>query len=51
MITALVAIEVDREKIHAAAEQLTQMEVVHEVYSVTGRWDLMAEIHSTDSRQ
>lgn len=42
MVTAIISLNVKRENITAVAEKLADMEGVSEVYSVTGRWDLVA---------
>ena len=42
MVTAVVLLRVAREKIVAVAETLAEMDGVTEVYSVSGRYDLVA---------
>lgn len=42
MITAIVMIQVDNDRIPEVAEQLAAVDGVSEVYSVTGRIDLIA---------
>lgn len=42
MITAIVFVQVDNERIAQVAEQIASLEGVSEVYSVTGRIDLVA---------
>ena len=42
MVTAIVLLEVDRERITEVAEQLAELPGIAEVYSVTGRFDLVA---------
>ena len=44
MVTALVLMNVDRDKINAAADTLADMAGISEVYSVAGRYDLVAVI-------
>jgi DNA-binding Lrp family transcriptional regulator len=44
MVTALVLLNVERDKINAVAEQLTAIQGVTEVYSVAGRYDLAVVI-------
>ncbi len=44
MITAIVAIQVDVAKINEAAEAISEIEGVSEVYSVTGDIDLLAMV-------
>lgn len=44
MITAIVLIQTEREKINRVGEQLAHTEGVVEVYSVSGRYDLVAVI-------
>jgi DNA-binding Lrp family transcriptional regulator len=40
MVTALVLLNVERDKINTVAERLTGIQGVTEVYSVAGRYDL-----------
>ena len=42
MVTAHVLLNVERDKIHNVAEQLVDTEGIAEVYSVGGRYDLIA---------
>lgn len=42
MVTAIISLNIKRDKITSVAEKLADMEGVSEVYSVTGRWDLVA---------
>ncbi len=42
MITSIVLINTERTKINEVAEQLTEMEGISEVYSVSGNYDLIA---------
>lgn len=44
MVTALVLLNVEREQIHRVAEQLAELPGISEVYSVAGRYDLVAVI-------
>jgi DNA-binding Lrp family transcriptional regulator len=44
MVTALVLIRVQRDKVNDVADQLASMKGVSEVYSVAGRYDLVAII-------
>lgn len=44
MVTAIVLIKAERDKINDVAEKLADLEGVSEVYSVTGRYDLVAVI-------
>lgn len=44
MVTAIVLLNVARDRIHAVAETLADVPGVSEVYSVAGRWDLVAII-------
>ncbi len=41
MVTAIVALKVDRMKVNDVAAQLSEMKDVTEVYSVNGRLDLI----------
>jgi DNA-binding Lrp family transcriptional regulator len=42
MVTAVVLIEAETPKINTLAEQLVEIEAVSEVFSVAGRYDLVA---------
>jgi DNA-binding Lrp family transcriptional regulator len=42
MVTAIIFLNVDRNQINDVAEKLTDMQGVSEVYSVGGRFDLIA---------
>jgi hypothetical protein len=44
MVTALVLLNVERAQIHQVAEQLADVPGISEVYSVAGRYDLVAVI-------
>lgn len=44
MITAFVLIKTDAHHIPEAAEEISALEGVSEVYSVTGEWDLIAVV-------
>lgn len=44
MVTALVLLNVERAQIHQVAEQLAELPGISEVYSVAGRYDLVAVI-------
>ncbi|MDP4209757.1 MAG: Lrp/AsnC ligand binding domain-containing protein [Bacteroidota bacterium] len=44
MTTAIVLINAERTKINSVGEQLASIEGISEVYSVTGRFDLIAII-------
>ena len=47
MVTAITFLNVERGKIHDVAEQLVDIDGVSEVYSVGGRYDLIAIIRVT----
>ena len=49
MVTAQVLLNVARDRIHAVAEELAGMEGISEVYSVSGRYDLVAVIRVKDN--
>ena len=51
MVTALVLLEVHRDKVNEIADKLAAMEEVSEVYSVAGRYDLAAVIRVTDNER
>ncbi|MCC9193533.1 Lrp/AsnC ligand binding domain-containing protein [Arthrobacter sp. zg-Y916] len=42
MITAFVLIQTDSARIPECAEEISEIEGISEVYSVTGEWDLIA---------
>lgn len=42
MITAFVLIKTDATRIPEAAQEISELEGIREVYSVTGEWDLIA---------
>ena len=42
MVTAIILLNVERDKVNDIAEQLADMEAISEVYSVGGRYDLVA---------
>lgn len=44
MVTAIILINVERDKVNSVAEQLVEFEGVSEVFSVTGRYDLIANV-------
>lgn len=44
MLTALILINVEKGEIHNVAEEISQMEEMVEVYSITGPYDLMAKV-------
>lgn len=44
MVTAMILLNVQRNKINEIAEQLASMADVSEVYSVTGNYDLVAVV-------
>jgi DNA-binding Lrp family transcriptional regulator len=49
MITGLVFLKVERNKINTVAETLAEMDGITEVYSVGGRLDLIAVIRTKDN--
>ena len=44
MVTAITLMNVERDKINTVAEQLVDLEGISEVYSVSGRYDLISVI-------
>lgn len=42
MVTAIILIQAERNKINDVAEQLAEMDGISEVYSVSGTYDLVA---------
>lgn len=51
MTTALVMLNVQRDKINSVGEQLAGMEGITEVFSVSGRYDLIALIRVSTNEQ
>jgi len=49
MVTAIVALKVDRKKVNEIASQLSSMKGITEVYSVSGRYDLIAIVRTKDN--
>lgn len=50
MVNAVVLIEAEADKITDLAEQLVEIEGVHEVFSVAGRYDLVAIIRVAENQ-
>ncbi len=44
MVTGIILIRAVREKVHDVAQQLVGLKEVSEIYSVAGRWDLVAMV-------
>jgi len=51
MVTALVLVNVARDRVNAVAETLADMEGISEVYSIAGRYDLSVIIRAKDNDQ
>jgi DNA-binding Lrp family transcriptional regulator len=51
MITALVLLKVQRDKVNEIAEKLAEMDEITEVYSTAGRYDLAAVIRVADNEK
>ena len=51
MVTALVLLNLDRNQIKEVSQKLVDMEEVSEVYSVAGRYDLVAIIRVKNNEQ
>ncbi len=51
MVTAIVLLNVERDRINRVAETITEMEGVSEVYSVGGRVDLVAVVRVAGNEQ
>ncbi len=49
MVHAIVLLQVDREKINATAEILSEIKGISEVYSVAGPYDLVAIVRIKDN--
>ncbi|MCP4727418.1 MAG: Lrp/AsnC family transcriptional regulator [bacterium] len=48
MITVLVLMNVEKDKVNNVAEQIAQIDGVREVYSVAGRYDLVVLLQAED---
>ncbi|MCW9012600.1 MAG: Lrp/AsnC ligand binding domain-containing protein [Gammaproteobacteria bacterium] len=44
MVTSIILLNIQRNKVNEVAEQLTEMQGISEVYSVTGNYDLVAVV-------
>ncbi|KAF0180734.1 MAG: hypothetical protein FD164_1722 [Nitrospirae bacterium] len=51
MVTAMVLLTVQRDRVNAIAEQLVGLDGISEVYSVAGGYDLVAIIRARDNEQ
>lgn len=51
MVTALVLLNVARDKVNEVAEKIADMEGVTEVYSVAGRYDLAVVVRVKDNER
>jgi len=51
MVTAMVLLNVQRNKVNPVAEALAEMDGISEVYSVAGRYDLAVVIRAKDNDQ
>jgi DNA-binding Lrp family transcriptional regulator len=51
MVTAVVLLNVARDKIHSVAESIADLEGVSEVYSVAGRHDLAVIVRVKDNER
>ena len=51
MVTALVLLNLDRDQIKDVSQKLVDMQEVSEVYSVAGRYDLVAIIRVKNNEQ
>ena len=51
MVTALVLLNIERDRVNEVAEAITDMEGVTEVYSLAGRYDLAVVIRVKDNEQ
>ena len=51
MVTALVLLNLDRDQIKVVSQKLVDMQEVSEVYSVAGRYDLVAIIRVKNNEQ
>jgi len=51
MVTALVLLNIERDRVNEVAEEITDMEGVTEVYSLAGRYDLAVVIRVKDNER
>jgi len=51
MVTAIVLINVERDQINPVAEQLAETPGISEVYSVAGRYDLVAVVRTHSNEE
>jgi DNA-binding Lrp family transcriptional regulator len=51
MVSAIILIECERSQVEPAAEQLAALEGISEVYSVAGRFDLVAIARASDMQE
>ncbi len=51
MVTAIVALKVDRKLVNEIASKLYKMKGVTEVFSVTGRYDLIVLVRTKDNEK
>jgi len=51
MVTALVLLNVSRDRVNEVAAELAEMKGISEVYSVAGRYDLAVVIRAKDNDQ
>ncbi len=49
MVTAIVTLKVDRQRVNDVALQLSELNGITEVYSVSGRYDLIALIRTKNT--
>lgn len=49
MVTAVVLLNIERDKINEVAQQLAVIEAISEVYSVAGQYDLIAIVRAKDN--
>jgi len=49
MITAIILMNVKRDRVNSIAEQLASMADISEVYSVTGNYDLVALVRAENN--
>ena len=51
MVTALVLLNIERQQIKLISQQLVDMQEVSEVYSVAGRYDIVAIVRVKNNQQ
>jgi len=51
MVTAIILLTIERDKVNSVAEKLADIKGITEVYSVTGKYDLVAVVRVKDNEK